>query len=358
MKICFIAPANNYHTIKWCTWFKNRGHEVAVISLVHGTIEGVSIYCLDCGVNVNDSDVKKIKYLFQACKIKKILKNLCPDIINVHYATSYGMLAALAGIRNYILSVWGSDVYEFPNRSIFHKIMLKFSLKKARYIFSTSKAMAEETQKYTNKDILITPFGVDTNLFSPLKRNRLADGEFVIGTIKALKKKYGIDVLLKASGVVLQKRPDINLKIRIAGSGEEEKRLKQLAEKLQINENIVWLGFISQEQAAQEWANMDIGIVVSESESFGVSAVEAQACGVPVIISDIPGLKEATNPNTSSIVVPIGDYFKLADSIVDLYDNPQKRYDMGNNGITYVKNNYNINKCFLHIEKLYKRAIN
>ena len=79
---------------------------------------------------------------------------------------------------------------------------------------------------------------------------------------------------------------------------------------MEIDSIVKWLGFISQEDAAKEWANMDIGIIpsVSDSESFGVSAVECQACGVPVIISDIPGLEESTCPGKSSLVVPRGDY--------------------------------------------------
>lgn len=61
------------------------------------------------------------------------------------------------------------------------------------------------------------------------------------------------------------------------------------------------------EQAACESANMDCAIIPSESESFGISAVEAQACSCPVIISDIPGLMEATNPGVTSLVVLRGN---------------------------------------------------
>ena len=149
MKICFLAPANNYHTKKWCEYFVNNGHTVDVISFVDGQIDNVNVHFINCGVKTTDNDLKKIKYLFNKRKVKKIIKVINPDIINAHYATSYGMVAALCNIKKYILSVWGTDVYEFPRKSFVHKMYFKYLLKKSPYIFSTSKAMAEELKKYT-----------------------------------------------------------------------------------------------------------------------------------------------------------------------------------------------------------------
>ena len=113
MRICFLAPINNYHTIKWCEYFISKGHEVHVISFTKGDIDNVNVHYIDCGVNVSDSDTKKIKYLFKYKKIKRLIKDINPDIVNAHYATSYGMIASLCNI-DYILSIWGNDVYVFP----------------------------------------------------------------------------------------------------------------------------------------------------------------------------------------------------------------------------------------------------
>lgn len=348
MKICFIAPANNYHTKKWCDWFKKQGHQIDVISFIKGEIDGCTVHYIDSGANTNSSDTQKIKYLLQARKVHRIIKRLQPDIINAHYATSYGMVAALAHISPYYLSVWGSDVYDFPNKSFLHRMLLKFSLARAGYLFSTSQAMADETHKYTKKKIEITPFGVDMQLFNPDKRVRENDDYFIVGTVKTLSPKYGIDYLLKAVAIVKNNHPEILLKVRIAGKGESETRYKLLARELGLEEITTWLGFISQEEAAKEWANMDIAIIPSvlESESFGVSAVEAEACGTPVIISDIPGLMEATVPDITSVVVPRKNEEAIAEAIVDLYNNSVKRLNLGKEGRKFVCSTYELNKCF------------
>lgn len=357
MKICFLAPANNYHTQKWVKYFVNQGNEVSVLSLTKGEIDGARVYWMNLNIEGGASDFAKLKYFLQVHYIKKIVNKIKPDIINAHYASSYGTLAALAGLKNHIVSVWGSDVYDFPRKSIFHKKLLEFSLNSARCIFSTSKAMAKETQKYTKKNIFITPFGVDMDLFSPEKRERTNDGKFIIGTVKKLEPKYGIDYFLKAVRIVKEKRPDIPLEVRIAGKGDYELQYHQLAKELGIDDIVKWLGFISQEKAAKEWANMDCGIIYSESESFGVSAVEAQASGIPVIISDIPGLEEATKPGFTSIVLPRKDILKLAEQIIDLYDHPAIRKEIGEEGRKFVSQTYEINKCFAQVEKYYQQLL-
>ncbi len=356
MRICFVTHASNYHSKKWAGWFVSRGHEVHVISFAYEDIPGATVHSLASKVKTNDSDLKKLGYLAQAGRLRKLIREIKPDIVNVHYASSYGTLAALSGIRGYILSVWGLDVYEFPRKSIIHREALKFSLARARYLFSTSRAMARESSRYTRKKFMITPFGVDMGLFNPDKRTRQADdADFVIGTVKSLTPKYGIDVLLKAAAIVAEKRPDIRLKVRIAGKGPREEEYKELGRTLGIDDITTWLGFIPQEDAAREWANMDIALVpsVDESESFGVSAVEAQACGTPVVISDIPGLMEATKPGYSSLVVKRNSGEELAGAIIDLYDSPQERARLAENGRAFVKKHYDLDDCFEKIEKFF-----
>lgn len=356
IKICFIADSGSYHIKKWCEWFVKNGYEVHVISFSNREIEGVYTHYIDACTNAESVDIKKIKYLFSYKKVRKKIEEIKPDIINVHYATSYGAVAALAGLKKYVLSVWGSDIYDFPNHGLLNKCLLRYSLGRARYIFSTSKAMARETSKYTKKRIDITPFGVDMRLFNPDKKKRSGD-TFVIGTVKGLAFVYAIDVILEAMSVIKKIHPEIKMQLRIAGKGGMEKDLKLLAKRLDIDDRIVWLGYISQEEAASEWANMDLALIPSRQESFGVSAVEAQACATPLIISPVEGLMETTIPGKTSIVLETITAECLADSILDFYFHKNKYENMGYEGRKYVVNNYEYENCFRNIEKLLKNTI-
>lgn len=354
MKICFVGPASSAHIKKWCNWFAANGHEIHVISFAPGEIEKVTIHHIAVDVDANGSDIEKLKYLFTGKKIKTIIEDIKPDIVNVHYATSYGVATALSGIKGYILSVWGADIYDFPKKSMMHKALLKYSLRKAKHLFSTSQAMANEAAKYTNHRFHITPFGVDMELFNPNKRTRESSDPFTIGTVKALSDKYGIKDLLEAASII--NKQGIQIELRIAGKGPQEEEYRNLADELGISDITKWLGFISQENAAIEWANMDVAIIPSteESESFGVSAVEAQSCGTPVIISDIPGLMEATKPGETSIVVKRNSCYEIADIIKELYNHKEYREKMGMEGRKYVLENYEINKCFQKIQAVFE----
>lgn len=357
MKICFVSDAGSYHTKKWCKWFYEQGHEISVISFTPGVIENAEVIIIETGANSRGNDLGKLKYFLAISKMRQAIQEINPDIINVHYATSYGTIVALSGIKGYVLSVWGADVYDFPQKSFMHRSLLKYSLNNAKYLFSTSQAMAVETKKYTSKEITVTPFGVDMNLFNPNKRKRAKDdNRFIIGTIKTLTPKYGIDYLIKALSIVSQKRPDIPIELRIAGKGENAEEYKMLAQSCNISHITKWLGYISQEEAANEWANMDLAIVYStlDSESFGVSAVEAEACGCPVIISDIPGLMEATLPGETSIVIKRKNERLLADAIIDLFDNKEFRTKLGEQGRTFVEQKYDVQKCFENVEKIFE----
>lgn len=357
MKICFIGPANSAHIVKWCNWFRSRGHEVHVISFTPGEINDAVIHLIDLGVDTGGSDVGKLKYLTTGKQIKRLIDDIKPDIVNAHYATSYGVAVALSGVKEYVLSVWGSDIYDFPNKSIFHKMLLEYSLRKAPHLFSTSKAMAEEASKYTNKQFDITPFGVDMKLFNPDKRTRVDnDHSFIIGTVKSLADIYGIDYILKAVAIIQKNNPEVDVRVRISGDEPDRRKYENLAEELGIKQITTFLGRISQSEAAIEWANMDVAVIPSvEYESFGVAAVEAQACQTPVIVSDVKGLKETTKPELSSIVVNKKDEKQIAEAIMKLYTNSALRNDMGRKGRVYVNENFELNRSFSNIEKLFQK---
>lgn len=353
MKICYLGDANSIHTKKLCNFFREKGYDISVISLNDGEIDGVEVYSMSMKIESGNSSFSKIRYLKNILKVKKIIRDINPDILHAHYATSYGLIGSLINYKPYIISVWGSDVYDFPNRSIIHKFILEYNLRKADKILSTSKAMAVETNKYSNKDILVTPFGVDIEKFSPNKyKSKEEKNEFVIGTIKTLEDIYGIDILIRAFKIV-KDRNNINIRLKIAGRGSKERHLKNLTKELEIDKYVDFLGYINQNQVAEEFRNFDIAIFPSFFESFGVAAVEAQACGTVVIVSDINGLMEATLPKQTSLIFEKGNYNDLADKIEFILKNDEMRNEMSLNARKYVKENYNIIDNFNNIDKVY-----
>lgn len=358
MKICYLSVASSVHTKKWCEYFLQKGYEVHVISFVPWELEGVQVHTVNMEGMVNRSSLAKLSYLLTVKRVRKLIQEIKPDIVHAHYATSYGLLGALAGFHPFILSVWGSDVFSFPKKSLLHRMMLQFVLKRADAILSTSQVMAEETALYTKQEIIITPFGVDTQVFRPLGKKQSPTEPLVIGTVKRLEPIYGVDVLLRSFKLLRERLPELPLELRIAGDGRLREQMVALAEELGIREHVQFLGYVRERQALVQTINsFDIAVIPSRQESFGVAAVEVEACGVPVVVTNVSGLLEVTVPEVTSIVVEKDSPGQIADAVERLIKDPNLRRRMGESARQLVLDKYDIAENFQKVEEVYRRFV-
>lgn len=361
MRIIFLSAANSIHTVRWVNSLTDKGVEVYLISLSshkerqeNKISKKIKVYYLPFKSFTG--------YYLNIFHLKNIIKKIKPDLINTHYASGYGTLSRLANFEKTLLNIWGSDVYEFPNKSKLKKRILEKNLKGANYLASTSHIMARETKKYTDKEISITPFGVNVKLFFPLK-SREKEEEIIIGTVKTLKEKYGIDYLIKAFGEVLKKcrkkNLNKNLKLLIYGEGEQKEELIKLTKKLGLEDKIKFKGYIKNKKVPEAINEMDIFCVpsISNSESFGVAAVEAMACGVPVVSSDADGFTEVMKDGVTGYIVPKRAIRELSDKIYELVIDEEKRKVFGKNGRKRVLELYDWNKNVDDMIDIYKKII-
>lgn len=339
MKILLFAPGKSIHTHKWATFFKNKGHEVRVVTFSdhysEENAEEIETYSLKKRLP------GKLSYFSSVGQLKKILSDFQPDIFHAHYVSSYGFVGALVNFHPYYISVWGRDVYQFPQQGKINKQMVEYGLRKADVICSTSHVMAKETGKYTNKPIPVTPFGVDLTKFKPAFELRENQDELTIGTVKALSDKYGIGDLIKAFHRIQSKHP--NTKLMIVGDGPQREEYEELCRTLGIAQKVTFTGKVPNPEVPNYINKMSIFAVPSteDSESFGVAAVEAQACGVPVVVSNVGGLPEVVKNGVTGYVVPKENPVELANALCKLLENEQLRKDMGQKGIAHVEGQYN-----------------
>lgn len=338
MKILFLSDVNSIHTQRWVLSLAELGHQIFLFSFSNVSNDkeyrsyvNIEIHC--CGINNSLFFSSKIAYIAMLHKLKKIISCFAPDILHAHYASSYGLLGALTGFHPYVISVWGSDVYDFPQKNIFTKQILEYNLKKADYILSTSHVMAKETKKYTNKKIMITPFGVDTSAFKGQERAGI-DSRFIIGNVKTLSPKYGIDILIRAYKIIVERNPKMHTSLVIIGDGPCRKEYEYLAEKLGLQDLIQFRGKVPNNKLPEYYNNFSVFVStsVSNSESFGVVAVEAMACECPVVTSDADGFTEVVEDGQTGFIVPKKDVEATAKAIQKFIDEPDLRATMGKKG--------------------------
>lgn len=359
MKIALIACAASVHTVKWANALAAREHQVTLISAAcHADIDGA------VSPEVRIIYLKgrpPFFYYTAAARLRRILKREGFDVVNTHYASGYGTLARLAGARPMVLSVGGSDVYEFPYQSAMkHRIICK-NLLFADALASTSHAMARQVQRVLDRPqipVTVTPFGVDINALRPRPKPEGQAQGLCIGIIKTLKKNYGIDVLIRAFALLRQDCGDSTaLRLVIVGEGEEAAALKALAAELGQEAHVDFVGRIPHSQVPQMLSGFDIFAVCSRRESFGVSLVEAMACGLPTVATDAEGFLEVTDNGTVSLIVPYGDARALADALKRLTDDPDLRRKLGAMGRKRVEEEYDWVKNVGVMEALYRNVI-
>jgi D-inositol-3-phosphate glycosyltransferase len=179
----------------------------------------------------------------------------------------------------------------------------------------------------------IIPCGVDPTLFHPIRqadaRERLGRDQcerivLFVGRIEQIK---GIDVLLRALGLLFIRRPDLRSDVCLLVVGgaldpgddapETEKilELRRLVHEHRMEANVNFVGSLDQENLALYYAAADVCAVPSLTESFGLVALEAMACGTPVVGTRVGGLQTLIEHGESGLLVPAGDYQALADAI-------------------------------------------
>lgn len=363
MRIVLLAGSSSIHTVRWANGLSGAGHVVHVISQ-HPTLDP-----FDPLVNVHHFPYRGVLgYFTMVPAVRRLIQQIQPDIVNAHYASGYGTTARLVNFHPWILSVWGSDVYDFPHTSPLHKWLIRKNLCAADQVASTSYCMADETRKLTlsHTDIAITPFGVDVGKYSgitPLSTEQ--NPKLVIGTIKTMSPKYGIDTLITAYSILVRRfdhRSDVTapeLELRLIGGGGQVSELKALVEELGISNHVKFVGRVSHTEVPKELAGLDIYVALSrlDSESFGVAIIEAGAAGRPVVVSNAGGLPEVTIDGVTGFVVTRENPEAAADAIEKLVLDAELRRQMGIAGRHHVSKHYAWDACINTMINVYKQTI-
>ena len=168
--------------------------------------------------------------------------------------------------------------------------------------------------------------GVDLEVLSPLPpEERFPEATLLfLGRLKRYKR---VDLLLEAVAALV--RRGISCRLLVAGRGDDQLRLEALRKSLNISEHVDFLGFISDAEKRDLLQKGWIHLLTSANEGWGISNLEAAACGTPTIASDVPGLRDSVVDGQTGFLVPHGDVETLSRRIEDLLGDDEKRQHLG-----------------------------
>ncbi len=355
MKVVILAPASVIHTQRWVEALHSCGLRLT-LATQHPTVswrppEGVRLVQLPYAGTPG--------YIRNVPALRRLLRDERPDLLHAHYASGYGSTAALVGFHPWLLSVWGSDVYDFPYESRLKGWWLRRNLRRADAVASTSEAMASQVRRLVPGlgTVAVTPFGIDTTRFT--RQARLHAG-LVIGTVKKLAPKYGIDTLIRAFAMLLAGLDDgAAITLCIVGEGPQRAELEALARQLGVAGRVEFAGAVAHADVPAQLHNFDIFAAASrlDSESFGVAVIEASACALPVVVTRVGGLPEVVREGETGLVVERDDPAALAAALKRLVADAAMRERLGRNGRERVQAEYEWDACVKRMVALYRDLI-
>lgn len=300
-----------------------------------------------------------------ASKMVEVAKFEKLDLIHAHYAIPHATSAYLAkqvlndeNLR-IITTLHGTDITLVGLEPSFLPVM-KFSIEKSDGVTAVSRFLKEKTMTNygINKEIEVIPNFVDTDLFKRIDsasiRNSIApNGEKILihtSNFRAVKRVMDV---IKIFHAVLKKVPS---KLILVGDGPDRSSCENLSRELQVNDHVKFLG--KQAELVELLSAADLFLMPSQSESFGLSALEAMACEVPVISSSVGGLPELVVHGETGYIAEIGDIDRMAKYAVELLSNDTRRDIFAKAGRRRAIENFAIEKIVTLYERHYERILN
>ena len=295
-------------------------------------------------------------------KIEREVSLFNPDIIHVHHGWIIASILAGSDFP-YVITLHGTEYYAFEKFAEYRELALKGLHGAKSVIALTEKERDQAIRAYgidPSKTVIVTS-GTDTDTFKPtkvdkeglLKRYFISERDRpVVFFGGRLTDQKGIDTLLKAAKIY--SRSDERPITIIAGDGALKKQLEELARELKL-EGVYFIGNQNHKQMVELFNIADVVALPSIFEPLGLIAIEALACGTPVIASNVGGFTKTVNSEIGCLVEP-GDYITLAEKVTTFIKDGVKE-QVGERAAAYVRENYSWDKTVNSIETIYEQIV-
>ncbi len=193
---------------------------------------------------------------------------------------------------------------------------------------AVSKSTVEDLRNrgLSREKIAVVPNGVDVEALTPGAPENRFDTPTIL-YLGRLKRYKGIDIVLRAAARLRTAGADFRL--LVAGKGNDLPRLRRLSSRLELGDTVDFLGYVPEEEKVDLLRRSWVHVLTSPKEGWGISILEAAACGTPTVASDSPGLRDAVVDGKTGILVPHGDVDALSRAITRMLEDGQIREAMG-----------------------------
>lgn len=303
-------------------------------------------------------------FLKSLLRLRRDIKKIKPDVIHAGWTQAEGFLAALSGFRPLLLMPWGSDILIVPKKSRAMMLKTKYALAKADMITcdceSVKKRIIEYVQ-YPSEKIVVFPRGIELDMFYPENNNGIRkklgwEKNKILLMTRAFREVYGIEYFLHSLPKIL--RADPEARVILCGEGPLRNKYKKIIDKNNLNDYVHFAGFIYNKELPKYLNAADIYISSSLSDGTSLSLLEAMATALPVVLSDVPSYLEWVKNGENGYIVPRKNSDILAEKIIDLLKDEDKRKQFGEINFKIAQKRANWDANFNKLESIYSKLVN
>lgn len=304
--------------------------------------------------------------LILSSRIVEVAKFEKLDLLHVHYAIPHASAAFMAkqilksqGIHlPYITTLHGTDITLVGRDSSFEPV-ITFAINQSDAVTAVSESLKKDTYSYfpITKDIEVIPNFICTEEFSKhaadeqLRKKIAPNGEKILTHISNFRKVKRVEDVLSVFEKIQKHIP---CKLLLVGDGPERNRLENLCREKSLCNLITFAGKLKDTEGVLSIS--DLFLLTSESESFGLAALEAMAAGVPVISTNTGGIPEVNLHGRTGYMSNVGNTTEMSENALKLLSNPLLYQEFRNNALKQASV-FELHKILPKYESLYQKVL-
>ncbi len=329
MKLIYFSLDYTPHDHRFLTALSQSEHEVHYVRLQRGPRQTESRPVPENIRIVQWAGGKKVfewkglpKYVLD---FRRVVKEIKPDLIHAGPIQTCAFIAVLSGFRPILTMSWGFDLMKDVYRNRWWEFATRYTLKRSTFFTSDAQVTRDTAVAYgmNPEKTIVFPWGVDLNHFTPKNWNtEQPENGITLFCNRSWEINYGVDVLAKAFVTVARQREDVSL--MLLGGGSQGPAIRKILLSGGVEHRVTFPGHINNADLPRFYQMADLYISPSHVDGSSVSLMEALACGLPCLVSDIPANKEWVQEGYNGWLFRDGDHNELAAKILQAIEQREK----------------------------------
>ncbi|HEY3251859.1 MAG TPA: glycosyltransferase family 4 protein [Ignavibacteria bacterium] len=295
---------------------------------------------------------------------KKIVEDFKPDLIHTGYVWQVGIIAAYAGIHPHLSMPWGSDILIEPDKKFIVKKLVQKVMKTCDHVQCDAefvKAKIMNDYGLPPEKITVFPWGIDLGLFKPQNKAesrtllKIPPERFAVVFNRYLEQVYGVSYMLEAFNEFAKNKNDVLL--LMASDGALKNEVAAFISRNNLESKINLIGKVTNAEIPAILGSSDVYISTSLSDGSSLSLLEALACGLGIIVSDVPAIKEWVSEE-NGIVVRRKNTKQITEALEKYYSNRELISVHGRKNIEIAKQRADWDRNYEKLKEIYRKISN